>query len=224
MLLTLLVGCLCGIPLHGVAQAPAQGAPQQPALQPGPKRPAPAGFEPYILPRKLFTPDDRWTYEGSDTSSKMRARFGGAIAYQNGGVSYGDNRWQSSGAYIRYQVWKYDRVEDAKRAFAENRPPLKGTQWAQRRTIPIKVGDEAIDATEIRSNRDEAVSYARTTLIRYGNHVVQIAAYSDLKAFGPRPKTGSRPWLCEAPYKSVRQAALDHWSRRKPSGGRTSAK
>ncbi len=205
-------GLLIGLTLLDTPQAaskPAQAAP--PSAAGTSKAQAKPDPTPYQLDKALFTPDDRWRYEGSEQFDRQKARFGGAIAYQAGIVTIGDNRWLPAGAYVKYRVWKADTVEAARKAFERTELPERKSPFTRRSVRPLRAGDEARDVSETVSAEGNATSYLRRIHIRYGEYLVEISAYSDLKAFGPAPRSGSRPWLSEAPTAKVLQAALDHW-------------
>jgi hypothetical protein len=173
-------------------------------------RTAPDGSR-YMLDKALFTPDDRWRYEASDQFDRPKARFGRAIAYQAGIVTVGDNRWLPAGAYVKYRVWKFDTADAAREAFAKAAPPKKPDKYVQRKVRALRAGDEARDIADTVVADGHAASYSRFLHIRYGNHLVEVAGYADLKAFGPAPKKGVRDWLCEAPFTAITKAVLSHW-------------
>ncbi len=202
-----LVTVSCPIP-----SACAQAGATQPSASATQARPDPDP-RPYLLDPKLFTPDDRWTYDASDKHDRPKARFEGAIAGQQGVVSIGDTRWLNSGAAVRYRVWKYDRVSEAHRAFLDTAPAHTPGKFARRVVREMKAGDEARDVTEtVIDERGEPASFTRRIHVRFGVHLVGLTASADMKAFGPASKSGRRPWLCEAAFDKVLRAALRHWS------------
>lgn len=169
-----------------------------------------------MLDKSLFTPDERWRYEGSDMFERPKARFGGATVYQAGIVTVGDNRWMPAGAYVKYRVWKAESAEEAHKGFAKTALPERKSPYTTRTVKQLRAGDEARDLAETVASEGQPASYLRRIHIRYGEYLVEIAAYADLKAFGPAPKKGPRPWLCEAPLNRVLQATLDHWKKLHP--------
>ena len=104
---------------------------------------------PYLLDKSQFTPDDRGRYEGSEQFDRQKARFGGAIAYQAGIVTVGDNRWMPAGAYVKYHVWKADSVDEARKAFARSAIPERKTRFARRTERRLRAGDEARDIRRV---------------------------------------------------------------------------
>ncbi len=202
---------LVGIPSSGAPQAAQK--PQRPAI-PVPEsmktRPL-AEVQRYMLDKKLFTPDDRWKYEGSEQFDRQKARFGRALVYQAGTFMVGDNRFKPAGAFVKYRVWKADSVDAAHKAFVRSALPERETRFAQRTEKKLRAGDESRYVIETVVAGGNAEGQVRRIHIRYGDHLVEIAAFADLKAFGPAPKAGARPWLCEAPLNRILQATLNKW-------------
>ncbi len=162
-----------------------------------------------LLDPHLFTPDDRWVYDGSDKYDRPKARFGGAIVGQRGTVSIGDTRWLNTGAFVLYQVWKYPTLKEARQAFRGATTFEKPGKFARRTTRQLKAGDEARDVAEtVVNERGEPTAFTRRVRVRFGSYVLAITSSADMKAFGPAPSSGSRPWLSEAVFNRVLQVAL----------------
>jgi hypothetical protein len=174
-----------------------------------------------MLDPKLFTPDERWTYDASDKYERPKARFEGAVAGQQGVVSIGDTRWLNSGASVRYRVWKYAQPAEAHAAFIENAPPAKPGKFARRTHGKVEAGDEARDVAEtVVDEKGDPASYSRRIDIRFGAYLVAVVGTADMKAFGAPPSAGPRPWLCEEVFSKVLKAALKHWRARGVPGSR----
>jgi hypothetical protein len=53
------------------------------------------------------------------------------------------------------------------------------------------------------------------TFARYGKYVVYVSSKSDMRALGPRPKTGERRWMSEPVHDRVVAVAFARWTRYK---------
>ncbi len=163
----------------------------------------------FLLDPKLFTPDDRWVYDGSDKYDRPKARFGGAIVGQKGTVSIGDNRWLNTGAFVLYQVWKHPTLKDARDAFRAATTYEKPGKFARRAERRLNAGDEGRDLTETVVNEaGEPVMFHRRTHVRFGTYLLAVTSSTDMKSFGPKPASGQRPWLSQPVFDRVLQAAL----------------
>jgi hypothetical protein len=195
----------CGI------QAFCQGTDTTKRTSPDSGKAAPE-YRRFLLNPKLFTPDERWTYDGSDKYPNPKARFGGALVAQKGSVSIGDNRWLNTGAFVQYQLVKHDSVAGAQQAFKASALPKPG-RFARRTTRSLKAGDEARDESDtVVDERGEPVSYHRRVDVRYGAYHLAVIGSADMKTFGPAPASGSRRWLCEDVFDNVLKAALSRCS------------
>ena len=163
-----------------------------------------------LLDPKLFTPDDRYTYDGSDKYDRPKARFGGAIVGQKGSVSIGDNRWLNTGAYVLYQVWRYPSLKEAIAAFRLSTTYEKPGKLARRTVRQLKAGDEGRELLETVANeRGEPVIFNRRAHVRFGTYLLAVTSSTDMKSFGPRPASGPRLWLSQPVFDKVLPAALN---------------
>lgn len=200
--------------LPGIGQCQAA---QSSAATPGQTQSAPraltADEKQLLLDPKLFAPDDRWVYDGSDKYDRPKARFGGATVGQKGTVSIGDTRWLNSGAFVLYQVWKYPSIKEAREAFRSVATLEKPGKFTRRTVRPLKAGDESRDVSEtVVNEKGDPASYHRRVRVRFGAYVLAVTSSADMKAFGPAPASGIRPWLSEAVFDKVLKAALQRCS------------
>ncbi|MCX6359125.1 MAG: hypothetical protein NT029_04935 [Armatimonadetes bacterium] len=202
------VGCT---PLvSGVVRA--QGASAKPDPEDAATRNLPAGnakLSAMILDQKLFAPDHWWQYKGPSTH-----RPGHYVAEQQGIVSVGGSLVRNHGAQVTYRVTAHPSAAVASKAFAAVRPTAHETDRTQTTVKVVKLGSEAVEVRQANTDATGATQFsAIRTVARYGRYVVDISGASDMKAFGPRPTSGTRAWLHEAVYATVRKAALERWDR-----------
>ncbi|NUQ71603.1 MAG: hypothetical protein HUU17_12395 [Chthonomonadales bacterium] len=164
---------------------------------------------PWLLPRSLFTPNDRWTYDGSNMYDRTKARFGGALAGQTGTVSIGDNRWLNSGSFVKYQVWRYGSAAEAREYYRQLAPASKPAKNVRRTVRKVAYGDESCDVADaVLDDRGIAQSQTRLAAIRIGAYLISVRSSANMKAFGPAPQSGSRPWLGDDVFTRVLNAAI----------------
>lgn len=203
--------------LGGPAWAEAQDGKHDSAAKAGPGAllkppPMPKGarqLKPMYIDPRLFAPDKWWKYEGHDDD-----RPDAYGVEQNGAVSIGGRLQQNHGANVFYRASEFATGAKAHEAMRDRVRRLRGSRGTAGSVAPYRRGDEALLFRRITPDKEGKPAYfASVALVRYGRYVVEIAGASDMKAFGPRPQTGERPWMCEPVFNSVLKAALAKWDR-----------
>ncbi len=200
----------CSLLACGVAMA--QNSAAKPDPEDAATRNLPAGnakLSAMLLDQKLFAPDQWWKYKGPSTH-----RPGHYVAEQQGIVSIGGSLVKNHGAQVTYRVTAHPTVTVASKAFAATRPKPHKSSRTQTSVKAVTLGSEAVEVRQANVDASGAIQFSGIrTVARYGRYVVDISGASDMKAFGPRPTSGSRAWLHEAVYAAVRREAISRWDR-----------
>jgi hypothetical protein len=180
------------------------GPPKEPEL---PAKLSVKQLLPMYVSKKLFTPNKWWVYEGHDEDRP--ATFG---VEQSGKVSLGDRFTPNHGALITYAVQVLPNVKAASKTYKIfTRLPARGKNT---RLIiqPVHAGEEGFQYSILTlNNHHQGTSFDQGMIVRTGRYVVMLTGRADLKAFGPRPKSGNRQWMCEPVFNTLRAAILDKW-------------
>lgn len=183
------------------AQAP---KPPLPVLPKGVKQ-----LNAMYIDQKLFEPDKWWRYESADDD-----RPSAYAVEQESTVSIGGRAIRNVGANVKYKVHEFPDESAASRAFAGFVPRSISTSAVRRDLKRLRKGAEAVDIEETAFDPShKPTRIMRDLFVRYDRYVVEVYASSDLRAFGPRPASGERPWMCDPIYTRVREAALKKWDR-----------
>lgn len=163
-------------------------------------------LKPMFISEKLFTPDKHWEYEEYEPEVPHVYAVG-----QTGKVSIGGEQILNRGALVQYLVSEFPNREIAHTKFQHAFLQTENTNVVRRLTRPVPVGDEAVETIETDYHGTEPLRFMRVTVARYGRCVVRVIGRSDMRAFGPRPRHGERPWLSEPVYTKVLEQVLGRW-------------
>ncbi len=159
-----------------------------------------------MVSKSLFTPNKWWKYEG--TNDDLPRAY---AMEQYGRVSLGGRFIISKGALVSYRVLEFQNADQAHQRFLSlcMLTPARNVRisWTK-----IPDGQEGKQYRRITLNDSgKPVTMMEGAIMRYGRFVISVAGRSDLRAFGPKPESGERKWMCEPVYENVLQAVRTKW-------------
>jgi len=190
--------------------AQAAGKPAQSIDVPG----TPGGepqLKPMFIDKKLFMPDKWWKYEEADED-----RVPAFSVEQTGTVSLAGHSLFDHGAQVQYRVRQFATPKIAHLVLQSLVNSSRRPRNVKRTETRLHQGDESIDVkTLLVDDHGKILESGQETFARYGKYVVYVSSKSDMRALGPRPKTGERRWMSEPVHDRVVAVAFARWTRYK---------
>ena len=163
---------------------------------------------PMYLDKKIFTPDHWWEYE--EAEDELSSDFS---VEQHGMAKFGSRTMLGRGAAVAYKVLTCPSDQAAHQAFVHFSQQGPPTPNVRRTARSLHHGDESLDRIYIQvepSGKPHEIR--RESYLRFGRYVILLSSWSDIRAFGPRPSRGERPWMSEPVYQQVYQEVLSRWT------------